>query len=330
VLVVAVLRSRERRLALKHAAIGIAAAAIPLFLVLALLGIADDFVRGTFIETLGAGSAYTLNFFTPPASMKNAAAFPDALALLLDRDAFPYLFWGIAVVFVGVAITRRASRRLEPLLLIGVFVVATAISYAERHHLYFGMLAAVLIVALILHLLRRRQLLLATLVILAAIVLAGPTTHMGVKGWMRRIRGPVEPGMTELANIPRARGAYLLAHDAKAVTSIHDYFARTLQPDETFFDFTNSGLLYFLFDRDCPIREYEVAFYQSKAAQLEVIRRLESNPKVRAALVTATPTSRFAVDGIPNAERAPLVWEYLQQNFHPDFAEGDVVIWRRN
>lgn len=327
-LVVAVMRYRGA--AVRSAAIGIAIGAMPLFLILAIYGIFDDFLRGTFIETLGAGTAYTLNFFTPPQAMAKAGAFPDALAALLDRETFPYLFWCFAAVFVGVTITRRASRRVEPLVIICVFIVATAISYAERHHIYFGMLAAVLVVALILTLLRRRHIALATLTIFAAIALAGPTTHIGVMGWMRRGRGPVEAEWSEVTHLPRARGALLHERDINVIRSVEKYLALSLRNDETFFDFTNSGMLYFLFRRDCPIREYEVAFYETEAAQREVIRRIESNPKVRAALVTATPHGRFTVDGVPNFERAPLVWQYLQENFHPDFAEGDVVFWRRN
>jgi hypothetical protein len=329
-LVVAVVRSRDRITAAKRSAIGIAIGVVPLVLILAIFGIFDDFLRGTFVETLGAGSAYTLNFFTPPQGMARFNAFPDVFAALLDREVFPYVCWCFVAIFVGVTITRRASRRLEPLVIVGVFVVATAISYAERHHIYFGMLAAVLVMALILGLLRRRHAALATLAILAAITLAGPTTHIGVMGWMRRGRGPVEQGWTELADLPRARGAYLHERDTKVIRSVEKYLALSLQKDETFFDFTNSGLLYFLFRRDCPIREYEVAFYETEAAQREVIRRLEANPKVRAALIPATPHGRFTVDGVPNFERAPLVWQYLQENFHPDFEEGDVVFWRRN
>lgn len=328
-LVVAVVRSRDRAVAARYAAIGIAIGVVPLVLILAILGIFDDFLRGTFIETLGAGSAYTLNFFTPPKPMSRVGAFPDVLAALLDREVFPYVFWCFVAVFVGVTVTRRASRRLEPLVIVGVFVVATAISYAERHHVYFGMLAAVLVVASIMRLLRRKQIALATIAILATIALAGPTTHIGVMGWMRRARGPVEPGWSELAHLPRARGALLHERDANAIRSVEKYLALSLQNDETFFDFTNSGLLYFLFRRDCPVREYEVAFYETEAAQREVIRRLESNPKVRAALIPPTPHGRFTVDGVPNSERAPLVWQYLQENFHPDFEEGDVVFWRR-
>lgn len=321
--------ARSGRLAMKHAAIGIAAATVPLFITFAAFGILDDFLRGTFIETLSAGPAYTMNFFTPPPAMQQVAAFPDVLAVLLNRDAFPYIFWCLAAIFAGVMLTRRASRRIEPLVIVAVFIVATAISYAERHHLYFGMLAAVLVVALILHLVRRRHITMATLAIVATIALAGPTTHMGVIGWMRRGRGPMGPGFSELAHIPRARGAWIHESDAKVIESVRKYLALALRPDETFFDFTNSGLLYFVFNRDCPIREYEVAFYETEERQREVIRQLEANPKVRAALIPSNPHGRFTIDGVPNAERAPLVWSYLQANFQPDFEEGDVVFWRR-
>ncbi len=324
-LVVAVLRNRR---ALRPAAIGLAAGVIPLAIILAACGILDDFVRGTFLETLAAGPAYTLNFFTPPAALAKLRAFPDVLAALLDRDSFLYLFWCAAVVFVGVTVTKRASRRLEPIVLIGVWIVATAISYAERHHLYFGMVAAVPIVYLVLYLLRRQRTL-ATVAIVALVALSSLTSHLGIVGWSRHARGPLDEAWVEIPNLPRAHGVYFHEKDAAAVASAQKYVSLSLAPDETFFDFTNSGLLYFLLRRDCPIREYEVAFYESEALQREVIRRIEENPKVTAALIPPTPAGRFTIDGVPNADRAPLVWQYLQTRFEPDFAEGDVVFWRR-
>src|SRR5688572_21288402 len=159
------LRSRDRRLAATRAAIGIAAGVVPMALVLAIFGILDDFLRGTFVETLAVGSAYTMNFFTPPAAMAKVSAFPDVLAVLLNRDVFAYLVWGIAALFLGVTVTRRVSRRLEPIVILAVFIVVTAISYAERHHLYFEILAPVLVVTLILWLLRRRHTALAVVTI---------------------------------------------------------------------------------------------------------------------------------------------------------------------
>jgi xanthosine utilization system XapX-like protein len=324
-LVVAVLRNRR---ALRPALLGLACGVVPLVAILALCGILGDFIRGTFVETLAAGPAYTLNFFTPPAALAKLRAFPDVLAALLDRDSFLYLFWCAAAVFVGVTVTRRASRRLEPIVLIGVWIVATAISYAERHHLYFGMVAAVVIVYLILRLLRRQRTL-AVAIIVALIALSGLTIHAGIVGWMRHARGPLDAAWLEIPNLPRARGAYFHERDAAFLASAQKYLSLTLRPDETFLDFTNSGLLYFLLRRDCPLREYEVAFYESEAQQREVIRRIEANPKVKAVLVPATPGGRFTIDGVPNADRAPLVWQYLQARFQPDFAEGEVAFWRR-
>jgi hypothetical protein len=325
-LIVAGVRMRS---SVRPAVIGLAAGTIPLFLTLALFGILDDFFRVTFIETLAASSAYTLTFFTPTAALAELRAFPDVLAALLHRDTFPYLFWCAAAVFTGVTVTRRASRRLEPLILLGVWTTATAVSYAERHHLYFGMIAAVMAMYVVLRLLRTQRAM-AFVVIAALIVLAAPSTHLGVIGAMRQARGPTDPRWVEVKELPRARGALFHEADARTIAAARQYVERSLAPDETFLDFTNSGLLYFLLGRDNPIREYEVAFYESQEAQREVIRRLESNPKVRAVLLPVTPQARFTVDGIPNADRAPLVWHYIRTNFSPDFHEGDVVFWRRN
>ena len=328
-LVVAIARAGNQRMAaIRSAAIGIAAAAIPLFGTFALFGILDDFVRGTFVETLGVGPAYTLWFFTPPQAFATLRSFPDVLAALFDHQAFDYLFWCAMAVFVGVTVTRRVSRRLEPLVLVGVWMLLTAVSYAERHHLYFGIAAPVVIVYAIRRLLQTRNTL-AVPAIVAVLAFIAPTTHVGVIGWMRNGRGPLEKTWLEVREPARARGALYYEKDAAATLSVGKYLSLSLRPDETFFDFTNSGILYFLYRRDCPIREYEVAFYETEEKQREVIRRIESNPRVRAALVPASPLGRFTVDGVPNQDRAPLVWQYLQDNFTPDFQEGEVVFWRR-
>jgi hypothetical protein len=329
VLIVAVVRMRRQDAGgpagWKPALLGLLAA-VPFFIGLAVFGIFDDFLRGTFVETIGVAPAYTLEMFTLAPKMQDLRAFPDVLAVALDRTVFLYVAWCAIAVVVGVMIARRPRRRYEAVLLLGVWTVVSAISYAERHHTRFGMFAAVLFVFVILRLLRRRSAL-AIPAIAAAIVLAAPTTHMAVVGWMRHSRGPIEPDWVEINDLPRARGAFFHERDARFTESVRKYLSLSLAPDETFFDFTNSGILYFLTRRDCPIREYEVAFYETDAGQREVIRRIEANPKVRAALVSPDP--RFTIDGIPNATRAPLVWQYLQDHFTPDFQEGEVVMWRR-
>lgn len=328
-LVVAVVRevfkSSSRRV-VKHAAIGLLAGVVPLFLSFAILGIFDDFLRGTFVEVLSVAPAYTTGFFSAPEQLAEKRFFPEALAVAFEPRVMLYVAWPILAIFTGVAITRRWPRRFEPLVLLALWAVLTGISYAERQHRYFGMAVIVIFVTIALRLLRRRNPI-AIAMIAVAFILASPTTHLAVVGFNRAKRAPPQDWV-EIRDVPRARGAFWHTSDAVAIASVKKYLELSLAPDETFLDFTNSGALYFLFRRDCPIREYEVAFYETEEQQREVIRRIEANPKVRAALVPTTPHGRFSVD-IPNAWRAPLVDQYLRDHFEPDFEEGEVAFWRR-
>jgi hypothetical protein len=310
----------------KYAAIGLLAAVIPLFLGFAVFGILDDFFRGTFLEVPAVAAAYTTGFYDLPAAMLERAFFPEVIGAALDPQSLLFVAWPVIAVFTGAAITRRWPRRFEPFVLVALWAVLTGVSYAERGHRYFGMAAVVLFVTLTVRLLRRRSGL-AIAMIVVAFVIARPTTHLAVLGSNRIKRGPPEDWV-EIRDVPRARGAYWHTSDAASIASVKKYLDLSLAPDETFLDFSNSGILYFLFRRDCPIRQYEVAFHQTDELQREVIRRIESNPKVRAVLMPSTPHGRFSVD-IPNAWRAPLVDQYVRQHFELDFEEGEVQFWRR-
>jgi hypothetical protein len=114
-------------------------------------------------------------------------------------------------------------------------------------------------------------------------------------------------------------------------TSIHaaQQFVATLKPDDTFVDFSNSALLYSLVHRDCPLRQVEVANYQTEEGQREVIARIQNNPHIKAALIVF-PGSIQDVDMIPNSARAQKVWAFLQKNFTPVFNQEGVVFWSRN
>jgi hypothetical protein len=327
-LVVAIIRSTQRREVLKWAAIGIASGVVPLFLGYAIFGILDDFFYGTFVEVLRVGPMYTLGFFSPPAKMAEARWFPDILRFILDAQVFQYVLWPVMAMFVGVTITRRWSRRFEPLVLLGVWFIVTAISYAERHHIYFGMAASIVAVTVIAVLVRRRSAL-AIPAVVAAIVLANPTTHLSVLGWMRTSRGPIAADWVEVRDLPRARGAFFHMNDVVAMESIRKYLSTSLKPDETFLDFSNSAIVHFLYDRDAPVREYEVAFMQREETQREIIRRLESNPKIRAVMVAPTAQGRYTLDAVPNSWRAPILHQYILENFQPDFEEGEIAFWKR-
>ena len=114
----------------------------------------------------------------------------------------------------------------------------------------------------------------------------------------------------------------------QALDAVVRYAQPRLAAGETFFDFSNHNLLYFLLDRDCPIRQPEVAFYESEPLQREVIARLDADRRVRFA-IAAAGVDAASVDGIPNSTRAPLVWQYIQQHFTLDHEEAGLQFWYR-
>ena len=317
----------DRMKTLRAAATGIAIGVVPLFGGFAVLGIFDDFLRTTFVELLSLGPVYALTLFQAPPVFAAARTFPEALVGLFDREGFLYVIWCAAVVFAGAMIIRRPRRRFEPMVIVAVWIAMVAISYAERHHLYYAMAVPPLAVTATWLALRRRSHL-APVMIVTLIIVSAPTSHFGVVGVVRDSRGPLDEGWLEVGEIPRARGALFWHEDAAALRGVQKYVSLALAHDQTWLDLSNRGIFYFFLRRDCPIRQPEVAFYQTEERQRDVIRRIENDPRVRAVLLPG-PSGRYTVDGVPNQERAPLVWEYIQANFEPDFEEGDVVMWRR-
>jgi hypothetical protein len=113
------------------------------------------------------------------------------------------------------------------------------------------------------------------------------------------------------------------------VRSTEEFLAAAgLSPADTWLDFANASGLYYLFRRDCPIRFYEVPFYESEAAQDEVIAAIERNPRVRAVLMRDGLPSQ-PMDNVENAVRAPRVARYILENFRPFYSRDGVEFWLR-
>src|SRR5262249_41238114 len=96
--------------------------------------------------------------------------------------------------------------------------------------------------------------------------------------------------------------------------------------DDTWLDVAGAPGLYYLFDRDCPIRYYEVAFFESARAQDEVIAAIERNPHVRAVLMRGPFPP---VDTLGVAVRAPRVGADRREHVRPVSREGEVEWWLR-
>jgi hypothetical protein len=322
---------------------------------MAITGIFTPFVRTSFFEMATLGPVYALTPFRAPSIMVSTFHHvPELLAATFDREGSLYITWIGALLFVAVALTTRppASPRrragYDALLTMAVWVVVLAISYAERNHLPFRIAVPAVLVGATLYVSPRRPWVVPVAVV-TLLAVAQPTTHLAVTAWLRTAHGPLDPGRTsepsvltrarelywpldpkdsrELIVPARARGALWFEEDVVTVRAAGAYIDR-LAPGDTFVDFTNHGLLYFLFDRDCPIRQLEVAFYERDELQREVIHRIARDPHVVAALIPPFP-EYGSVDHVPNSVRAPLVWSYLQSHFRPDYREGNVVFWKR-
>ena len=160
------------------------------------------------------------------------------------------------------------------------------------------------------------------------ILMAAPTTRLITLAAKLRNRGNVA-GYVRYDALPRARGGWFEPDNARRLAAAQAFIDRALRPGETFFDFANMPILYYLFDRRCPVRQYETPFYETEELQREVIARLESDRSVRAALMQFPNQGFVAIDGVPNAVRAPLVAQYLREHFTPAYARDGVVFWLR-
>ena len=295
----------------KQLAIGIAVAAVPVLIIFATGGFALDFFRVTFTEVLGSRGAYVV----APLTVPNCLRALD-IGALGDRNCISFVVWVIALIVCA------ASRRLNATWLIGFWIVVAGMSYVERQHHYFDFAVAAFLVALLWHVGQALLPVRVALVILL-IVIARPLDHvLNLATPLRRAHGVPIGNAQPFGNT----GAYFDSQTIPALNSTQRFLA-TLPPNDTFYDFANAGLLYEIFDRETPVRHMSVPMYESESAQRDVIASLERR-KPGAALI-AFPAALSTIDDVPNKERAPLVWQYVQTHYAPAFDENGVVFWRR-
>jgi hypothetical protein len=338
VLLLAVVRFggwRERLRAVRWSLAGLVSAALPAAVCLAVRGTLGDLLRVTLFEVLPLGPVYALGLDWAPAALQSHAVLPDALLTVFDPSVFRFLLWAVVTLATAAGLAAsplRARWRTEPLWLLGSWVAVAGFSFAERHHDYFlfGLAPFLVIAAFLLWRARSAPAHTWGAVALAVLVaVSQPTIHLVVSSMLRT--GQVPRGdVIEYTAVPRARGALFESLDVLRLEAARTFVRTALRPGETYFDFANKPILYFLFDLPCPIRQLEVPFYETEEAQREVIARLERDRSVRAALIAFGTPRKAAIDGVRNPERAPLVWAWLQQHFRPAYVQNGVVFWVRS
>lgn len=208
----------------------------------------------------------------------------------------------------------------------------------ERHHVTYSLLVAPVCLLLLYRWARGGRPwtsvgALASALLLGAVIVgrrpvafvsaaAGAITRPWTPPGARAVKGEGE-------GLSRARGAVFPAPDAALIDATSEMIRRVnLRDGETWLDFANAPGLYYLFDRDCPIRYYEVPFYETDKAQSEVIAALAANPRVRVVLVSSGLLAQ-EIDHISNDERAPRVAAFLREHFRPFWSDGPVEFWIR-
>ena len=322
----------RRRDHLRRLLAGVAISAGMIALALAAFGILGDFARTTFVFVPSLLPVYALGF--PPVGPSKGDLSPNGW--LSNQVALGYAFLAVAAIVSGALLPRapRVGARARGLLPVLAWIGCGMLSVIERHHVTYPLLAAPVCLVLLDRWARGgrrgvRAAGLASGLALVAIAL-GRQPWSFVAGAGEALARPYSPpGVRAVEGVPRARGAVFFPGDANLIEAT----ARTIREanlgaDDTWLDFANAPGLYYLFDRNCPIRYYEVPFYESESAQREVIEAVAANPRVRLVLFSSGLLAQ-TIDDIANPERAPRVAAFLRERFRPFSAPGAVEFWIR-
>ncbi len=333
--IAAILVSRRGcRRSLFGLAIGFLPSAATLGAPLALAGGLRSFLTFTFVELRELMPVYALGFHAGRFEIRQ---WLSGWSFLSNPESF----FGCALLGSAAAVAMLAARfpqmgqRARALAPVLAWFFAATTSVIERRHIGYPAFVLPILVVLVSRWIvgwsgwDSLRGVLAALLLAATVFCAKPLFLAGaVADALQTVRLPAN--VAELQKPRRARGA-LFPTTQQTVIRRTEEFLRTRRygPSDTWLDFSNAPGLYYLFNRDCPIRYYEVPFYETRSAQDEVIRAVQANSHVRAVLVR-TGLLSDVIDGVSNAQRAPRVAEFIHRGFHPAFSQDGVEFLERN
>lgn len=167
---------------------------------------------------------------------------------------------------------------------------------------------------------------------LAALVLYFVAAYVPLYGmaqqWLRLSTvQPFEPGGGfEFAPLPRMGNVLIPASEAQALASLKSFMDERLAPDETFFDFSNMGAVYFFLDRRIPTRYFMAVYAATPRMQAEMIADLERS---RPRYVVVSPLGHPSIDDIPMETRLPDVASWIARHYEHSSDEGFGSVFAR-
>lgn len=269
---------------------------------------------------------------------RSRAAIVDeyGIAALLQYYVLPAV---AVLVIVRFATARLAGRRMPvvwaPLVAVAAFSLAISTRSLERHSLIerFNPYLFVLVAALVPVLFLRRREAATTRVVFLAVtflqcVAVLPPASFGAGGDLRlhvfadggrlfEIR--TWQGDEQRVDYPRERHRPLVA-----------FLERHLGDDETFFDFTNSPLLYVFSNRLFPTYVIPNLGHTSEPIQAGVVADLETlRGEGRLPFVVFKQGNEFwdNPDGVPNEVRSYRVAELVYRHYRPLARVGPYEVW---
>ncbi|MBN1594688.1 hypothetical protein JW933_02065 [candidate division FCPU426 bacterium] len=270
-------------------------------------------IFGLPLPSLGeqSGIIRILQFALPPAAVVlGVLAMANALRQIRQTGFFP---WNVLVLAVLTAffwirfLSRSQPEFLSDVLPVAAMLLAFFIyRLSARQQLLRGIMLAAFLPALF-------------------IPQSGTMTLPEIAGGFgKKNQLPVE-GLTACKS-ERLYQTYLPAAQARDLDQMVAYLEEQVGTAETYFDFSNQPLLYFLAPRRPAVQSPSTAGLATFSQQIQAIHDLEHS-QVKAVLFQGQPLGHTMLDNIPSILRQYAMAEYLLQRYIPVKSIGPWVVF---
>ncbi len=242
------------------------------------------------------------------------------------RYYLPPVFYGLCLVLAITAWRRGDKERALQIAALTLFSIAafrTAAGRCSWSHTRFGIpllgigVIAFVIEPAVLETIRTKAIWRVVVLAIIAIPFALyfeiwfniSSTATFLAGWRARQK---HEGLVPYP-MPRGRGIYTYAENAADLAALNDLVQRQVPKGETLLDLSNERALYYLLDRRPPVRCADVGMLSPPAMSAEALQELNAHPPRLVVLHGLKALDDF--DGIPNRERAPAIFAWVDAHY---------------